>query len=59
MINVIKELWFKWRAGVLLARVELLGYKRIALKEKQMELKKLSAEYFAKAKELRKLNKQD
>lgn len=58
MINVIKEMWFKWRAAVLLAKVEAAGYQRIALKEKQIEMRKQSEEYFAKAREIRRLSKQ-
>jgi hypothetical protein len=58
MINVLKEFWFKWRGAVLLAKVEAAGYKRLALKDKQIEMRKKSEEYFAKAKEIRRSSKQ-
>lgn len=55
ILNVVKEFWFKWRAAVLLAKVEAAGYKRLALKDKQIEMRKKSEEYFAKARAIRKV----
>ena len=59
MINILKGLWFKWRRHALLRTVESLGYERIYLKDKQVELKKKAEEYLEKSKEIKRLTHQD
>jgi hypothetical protein len=50
MIDLIKELWFKWRARVYQVKVVNLGHKRLALKEKQLSYVSKVTEYKAKHK---------
>lgn len=52
--NVLKQLWYKWRAAVYLAKVEYYGMKRLEFKEKQIEFKKKADEYFGIVRELKK-----
>jgi hypothetical protein len=59
MINVLKEFWFKWRRQSLLRKVETLGYERVYLKDKQIELKQKASEYLEKTRELKRLTNQD
>jgi hypothetical protein len=50
MIDLIKELWFKWRARVYQGKVVSLGSKRLAMKEKQLAYVSKVTEYKAKHK---------
>lgn len=59
MINILKDLWYKWRRAVVLKKVDALGIHRIYLKDKQLELKKKAALYLEKSKEAKRLSKQD
>ena len=55
MIDLIKELWFKWRARVYGAKVSKGDFKRLAIKETQLQHKAKSLAYKAKYNELNKL----
>lgn len=52
MSDLIKEIWFKWRARVYFAKVEKAGIKRLELKGKQIEDKATATEYLRKYKEI-------
>lgn len=55
MINLIKELWYKWRARVYLGKIQLAGIERLSLKAEQLEYKRKAEEYLSKYKEINKI----
>lgn len=44
MIKFLKRLWLEWRLSVALTKVKTCGFKRLVLKEKQLEYKKVAGD---------------
>lgn len=55
MKNILKDMWYKWRYAVYIANIEALGLRRLALKDKQVELRQKANECLEKAKEARRV----